>query len=158
MGKYRNSRSGAFRSNLEENCAKMLSEAQIQFGYETKKIVLQESMKLETPVLEKSKIVKTLRAITYTPDFVGDDWIIETKGQRTPDFNIKWKMFLKNIEPKYRIVCMASNKKQINECINLIKDGTRISQLHKETLQGHKSSKSNTTVKRSRRSINVGSA
>ena len=32
---------------------------------------------------------KKIRAITYTPDFVGLDWIMEVKGMRTPDFNIK---------------------------------------------------------------------
>lgn len=158
MGKYRNSRSGAFRSNLEGNCAKMLEAENIQFGYETEKFVLQDKAKLDNPVLEKGKFVTSLRAITYTPDFIGEDWIIETKGQRTPDFNIKWKMFLKNIDPKYKLVCMASNKLQINECIKLIKDGKGVSNLHKETLQGYKSSKSNTTVKRSRRTLNVGSS
>ena len=158
MGKYRNSRSGAFRSNLEGNCAKMLEAENIQFGYETEKFVLQDKAKLDNPVLEKGKFVTSLRAITYTPDFIGKDWIIETKGQRTPDFNIKWKMFLKNIDIKCKIVCMASNKLQISECINLIKDGKGVSKLHKETLQRHKDSKSSATVKRSRRTLNVGSS
>ncbi len=32
---------------------------------------------------------KKIRAIKYTPDFVGSKWVMETKGKKTPDFQLK---------------------------------------------------------------------
>jgi hypothetical protein len=120
--KYKNKTTGIYKSELEKNCSLLLKENSIPYEYEKHKILLQDKVKLDLISLEKGKIVKTLRKITYTPDFVGSNWIIETKGKRTPDFNIKWKLFLNKIDPKYKLVCIAANKKQINECINQIKN------------------------------------
>lgn len=119
--KYKNKTSEIYRSDLEKNCALLLKENNVDYEYEKYKVLLQDKVKLDVLSIEKGKTIKTLRKITYTPDFVGNNWIIETKGKRTPDFNIKWKMFLKNIDPKYKLVCIASNKKQITDCINQIK-------------------------------------
>lgn len=121
MAKYKNKTSGIYRSDLEKNCALLLKENNVDYEYEKYKVLLQDKVKLDVLSIEKGKTIKTIRKITYTPDFVGNNWIIETKGKRTPDFNIKWKMFLKNIDPKYKLVCIASNKKQITDCINQIK-------------------------------------
>jgi hypothetical protein len=74
---------------------------------------------------------KTLRKITYKPDFVGKDFIIETKGIASPDFALRWKMFKKYLNDnnlKYDLF-MPHNQKQIQECIKIIKekqDGSRL--------------------------------
>lgn len=60
-----------YRSNLEARCAKVFEEYNINVEYEPTKIVLLPSFKYNG---------KTIRAITYTPDFVGDTFIIECKG------------------------------------------------------------------------------
>lgn len=31
----------------------------------------------------------TIRKIAYTPDFVGSNWVMETKGMQTPEFKMK---------------------------------------------------------------------
>lgn len=63
-----------------------------------------------------------VREITYTPDFVGKDWVIETKGMKTPDFLLKWKLFKKYLidnNLKYTLY-MPSNQKQVRLAIEHI--------------------------------------
>lgn len=36
-----------------------------------------------------------IQPIRYTPDFVGEGWIIEVKGMRHKDFDLRWKMLKK---------------------------------------------------------------
>lgn len=67
---------------------------------------------------------KKIRAIKYTPDFVGSKWVMETKGKRTPDFQLKWKLFkwyLKEHDLKY-LLMMPTNKKEIIASIEYIKN------------------------------------
>ena len=101
MAKYRNKRKGKYRSILESNIASYLESNGIEFKYEPIKFVLQE--KLSFPTWEKNRknkfcLTTEKREISYTPDFIGDGWIIEGKGLRTPDFNNKWKIFQKYIK------------------------------------------------------------
>lgn len=50
---------------------------------------------------------------------------METKGKRTADFNIKWKLFRKYLQENDIEVTlfMPTNKKEILESIKIIKDG-----------------------------------
>ena len=85
------------RSPLETYTAKRLGEEGIKFEYEPYAIELFPSFShlfdsYEKPSKTFKTIPKKIRAIHYTPDFVGDGWIIETKGMRTEEFNIKWKL------------------------------------------------------------------
>lgn len=90
-----------FRSELEVYMYKALKQAGIEHGYETHKYTLLSPLKYEEECWEKPKGGKqmkdnrTVRAITYTPDFVGEkeEWIIETKGWENDAFPLKWKMF-----------------------------------------------------------------
>lgn len=130
MNKYKNKTTGKFRSNLEKYCAKELDLNKIPYEYEQWKVELMPKFKSSIVSYEKTKkefapISKNIRAITYTPDFVGNNWVIETKGQETSDFKIKWKMFKSYLEINNLDYTLykPTNQKQVNEVINIIKDG-----------------------------------
>lgn len=60
-----------FRSKLELRCYTKLKENNIDFKYEEHKFIL---------IPKFTYMEENIRAITYTPDFTGDNWIIECKG------------------------------------------------------------------------------
>ena len=68
-----------FRSKLEVYTYKQLKLHKIEADYEQLKFSLQDSFRY------KDELV---RAIGYTPDFVGDEFIIECKGFPNESFNI----------------------------------------------------------------------
>lgn len=103
-----------FRSKLEAYTYAKLKENKISAQYEPQKFILLPSFKFNN---------KTVRSITYLPDFVGDTFIIECKGFQTDAFPIKKKLFeyylvSNNINKQYHIV---RNQKEVNELINLLK-------------------------------------
>lgn len=113
-----------YKSTLEGKAATLLSEAGLNFKYEPVTFTFQEGFKGDNISIEEGKLCSLAnRAITYTPDFVGDIWIMETKGMITPDFSIKWKMFKKELEKLEleHILFLPRNKKQIMESIGFIK-------------------------------------
>ena len=62
-----------------------------------------------------------VKAVTYTPDFVGDDFVIECKGHPNESFPLRCKMFkyvIKDTNYRYYIV---KNQKQVDIMINHIK-------------------------------------
>lgn len=73
-----------FRSKLEAYTYTLLKKNKINAEYEKHKYELIPAF---TYMGEK------IRAITYTPDFVGDTFIIECKGFPNETFPIKWKLF-----------------------------------------------------------------
>ena len=73
-----------FRSKLEAYCYKKLVQNNIKADYEKNKYVLIEKFKYQD---------KTILPITYTPDFVGDAFIIECKGNMNDAFPIRFKLF-----------------------------------------------------------------
>ncbi len=131
-----------FRSHLEAYCYKKLKEAGItDFQYEQHKFVLQEPFTFSNNSLELyertidgrkvrdfGEVTSNIRAITYTPDFVmirpdKTGYIIETKGFRTDQFTLKWKMFKKYLETNgYKISLYApNNQNNVNRCVQSIK-------------------------------------
>ena len=94
-----------FRSGLEKSMYVLLKEAGLEFGYETHKFKLQDSFIYSGLTIERQANGKgdfynrsgKIQAITYTPDFVGSDFIIETKGVPDASFPMKWKMFKKHL-------------------------------------------------------------
>lgn len=63
--------------------------------------------------------------MTYTPDFIGSDYIIECKGMPTDAFKLKWKLFqwhLKEsgLEEKYKLY-LIHNLKELEVAIEDIK-------------------------------------
>jgi len=65
-----------------------------------------------------------VRNISYTPDFINLDagFIIETKGLRTPEFKMRFKLFLKYLyeNNKNYDVYIPSNQKEVDQTIQLI--------------------------------------
>lgn len=102
-----------FRSKLEVYCYKRLRESNIKTEYESKKFILQQGFELDN---------EKIRPITYTPDFIGDTFIIECKGMQTDSFKIKWKMFkywLFTNKINYKLY-MPRNQKDIEKVIALL--------------------------------------
>jgi len=121
-----------FKSKLELYCYKKLKELKINFTYEEVTFELMPSFQFKNDSYElyKKKGVRYfgpqrehIRSINYTPDFVGDTWIIETKGNPNDVFPIKWKLFKKYLmDNNIRVdLYMPRNQKQIDEIIEIIK-------------------------------------
>lgn len=100
-----------FRSKLEAYTYKKLKEANIVAEYEQHTYEL-----LPAFTFNDSKN----RAITYKPDFVGNNFIIECKGFPNDAFPIKKKLFeyyLVNNMPQYKYY-IVHTQKEVNELIN----------------------------------------
>ena len=119
-----------FQSKLELACYKELESNQIDVEYEKHTYtifaatVYPQACYEGTPKKLYNKGSK-IRPITYTPDFVDPHgkWIIETKGYANESFPLRWKLFkkhLKDTQQQY-VLFMPRNKKQVIECVELIK-------------------------------------
>ena len=103
-----------FRSKLETYTYKKLKEANILADYEPTHFML-------IPKFEYQG--EKVRAMTYLPDFVGKDFIIECKGVIGDAFPLRWKIFkytLMNSDSNYKLY-LVRNKKQVDELINSLK-------------------------------------
>jgi len=122
-----------FASGLELYCYKQLKKANIPNVYEGKTFELVEKFKFEGLLMDKGttkgkKVFKQMtgnvRNISYTPDFINLDagFIIETKGLRTPEFKMRFKLFLKYLyeNNKNYDVYIPSNQKEVDQTIQLI--------------------------------------
>ena len=74
----------AFKSKLEAYCYLQLKENKIKAKYEGKTFVVFPAFSYRGDKIQQ---------ITYTPDFVGKDFIIECKGWKNESFPLRWKMF-----------------------------------------------------------------
>lgn len=104
-----------YRSTLEATAAKMLTESGLQFKYEPFKITLLPTMKYNG---------KTIRAVTYCPDFICHNFIIEIKGWKTDRWIIKQKMIIYlvingTIPYEFREVHTVKELKQVIEEIKV---------------------------------------
>lgn len=100
-----------FRSKLETYTYKKLKEAGIDVEYESTHFEL-------IPKFEYNG--EKVRAMTYLPDFVGKNFIIECKGLVTDSFPLRWKIFkyyLKQENKDYKLF-LVRNQKQVNEMVN----------------------------------------
>ena len=122
-----------FASGLELYCYRQLNKAKIPHEYEGKTFELVEKFKFEGLLMDKGttkgkKVFKEMtgnvRNISYTPDFINLDagFIIETKGLRTPEFKMRFKLFLKYLyeNNKNYDVYIPSNQKEVDQTIQLI--------------------------------------
>lgn len=100
----------AFKSKLEAYCYEQLAKAGIKAEYESQRFTLLHSFKFKG---------ETVRAMTYTPDFVGEEFIIECKGFANDSFPLRWKLF------KYYLymnklntdLYMPKNRKEVDEVV-----------------------------------------
>lgn len=88
-----------------------------------------EPLKLDLVCYEKinktfKEQSKSVRAIKYNPDFIGHGWVMETKGMKTADFQLKWKLFKRYLldhELDY-LLLLPSNLREVRKSIELIKE------------------------------------
>jgi hypothetical protein len=91
-----------FASGLEKHMYKALLDAGIDFDYEGEVFELLPSFNFTNRCFERQsngkgefidRGCKKVLNLKYTPDFVGEDFIIETKGRANDSFPLRWKMF-----------------------------------------------------------------
>ena len=136
-----------FRSRLEAFTYSELKKEGIKFDYEKEKFILMDKFRYEGVSIEKRKkkgklvfdqALTGIRSTTYLPDFTNlkDGWIIEVKGMKTDVFNLKWKLFKQYLVKNnlnYELY-MPGSKKQILQCIDMIKEKIKISQADKKRI------------------------
>ena len=120
-----------FASGLEKYMYLALKEANIPADYEGETFVVMEGIDFTTTSYErcangkgefKDRGNKKILPIKYTPDFIGDGFIIECKGRANESFPLRWKLF-KNVVNKHHphvILYKPQNHKECDETINLI--------------------------------------
>ena len=120
-----------FASSLEKYMYQALKEAKIKAEYEGEKYTLIDGFEFETASYERqsngkgeftNRGNKKILPIKYTPDFVGNEFIIECKGRANESFPIRWKLFKKFINRCYPHVTLykPQNQKECDMVIELI--------------------------------------
>jgi hypothetical protein len=120
-----------FASGLEKYMYKALKEAGIDFKYEGVTFELVPSFIFENISIERqsngkgdfiNRGLKKILNLKYTPDFVGDTFIIETKGRANETFALRWKLFKKWMmdNKDYRTLYKPQNQSECDETIKLI--------------------------------------
>ena len=120
-----------FASGLEKYMYQALKKAKIKADYEGRTYTLIEGFDFESSSYErqsngKGQFVdrgnKKILPIKYTPDFIGEDFIIETKGRANESFPMRWKLFKKFINKCYPYVTLykPQNQKECDQVIELL--------------------------------------
>lgn len=120
-----------FSSGLEKYMYKVLKEAGIDFEYEGQTFELLPSFTFENDCIERqsngkgdfiNRGNKKILNLKYTPDFIGKDFIIETKGRANDSFPIRWKMFkwLMALTNDKRTLYKPQSQKECDKTIELI--------------------------------------
>ena len=73
-----------FKSKLEAYCYKSLVKRNIPVEYESTTFTIIEPFEYNN---------QKIRHMTFKPDFVGDDFVIECKGFMNDAFPLRWKVF-----------------------------------------------------------------
>ena len=120
-----------FASGLERYMYSALKGANIKSDYEGETFILQKGFMFETKCYERqsngkgdmvNRGEKKILPIKYTPDFIGSDFIIETKGRANESFPMRWKMFKKliNSEKPHVTLYKPQNQKECDKVVELI--------------------------------------
>jgi hypothetical protein len=118
-----------FASGLEKFMYKSLKDAKIEFRYEDESFELLPSFNFNNDCYERqsngkgdfiNRGNKKVLNIKYTPDFIGEDFIIETKGRANESFPLRWKMFkyLMHLMNDKRTLYKPQNQ---DECLKTVK-------------------------------------
>ena len=123
------------KNATEQYCLDRLKENGIFEGYENKTYTLLEEFYFENDLYARTQNGKgefrnrgqeKVRPITYTPDFVGKDYVIEVKGyirQGSYDaFPLRFKLFKAWLNKNNigKTLYVPRNKKEIDQTITLI--------------------------------------
>ena len=120
-----------FASGLEKYMYLALKKAKIKADYEGETFTLINGFEFDTTSYErqsngkgefKNRGDKKILPIRYTPDFVGDKFIIECKGRANESFPMRWKLFKRmiNISRPYVTLYKPQNQKECDQVIELI--------------------------------------
>jgi len=120
-----------FASGLEKYMYQALKKAKIKATYEGETFVLLDGFHFENEVYErqsnskgdfKNRGEKRILPIKYTPDFIGKDFIIETKGRPNESFPMRWKLFKRLVMTQFPNVTLykPQNQKECDETVKLI--------------------------------------
>ena len=125
-----------FASGLEKYMYMALKKAKIRSKYEGETFVLLNGFHFENESYEKqsngkgdytNRGGKRILPIKYTPDFIGDDFIIETKGRANESFPLRWKLFKKLVSEQFPNITLykPQNQKECDRTIELILEKRR---------------------------------
>ena len=120
-----------FASGLEAYMYKALKEAKIPAAYEGSTYTIFQGFDFNKVCYErcgngkgdyKNRGRKKILNISYTPDFIGQDFIIETKGRANESFPLRWKMFKKYVIEHLPGVVLykPQNQKECDKTIEFI--------------------------------------
>ena len=125
-----------FASGLERYMYMGLKKAKIKAKYEGETFVLVNGFHFENEAYErqangkgdfKDRGSKRILPIKYTPDFIGDDFIIETKGRANESFPMRWKLFKKLVTeqfPQYTLY-KPQNQAECDRVIEIIRSSQK---------------------------------
>ena len=120
-----------FASGLEKYMYKALKKAKIKAEYEGCTYVIQDGFEFNIDSYErqsngkgdfKNRGNKKILPIKYTPDFIGNGFIIECKGRANESFPMRWKLFkgyVNTVQP-YVTLYKPQNQKECDQVIELI--------------------------------------
>ena len=117
-----------FDSTLESFMYCLLRDNNIANEYEGEKFTLIEGFDFPVDSYERTATKPMInrgnnkqRAITYTPDFVSKDFIIEVKGRANETFPMRWKLFKRWITLNRPTVVLYKPQSQ-PDCREVIED------------------------------------
>ena len=125
-----------FASGLERYMYMALKKAKIKAKYEGETFVLMNGFHFENESYEKqangkgefiNRGSKRILPIKYTPDFIGEDFIIECKGRANESFPMRWKLFKRLVSqqfPNYTLY-KPQNQKECDRVIEIIKSSRK---------------------------------
>ena len=125
-----------FASGLEKYMYMALKKANIRSKYEGETFVLLNGFHFENEVYERqsngkgdyvNRGSKRILPIKYTPDFIGDDFIIETKGRANESFPMRWKLFKKLVSEQFPNITLykPQNQTECDRTVQLILEKRR---------------------------------
>jgi len=120
-----------FASGLEKYMYIALRKAKIKFEYEGENFELVKPFEFDSEAHERqnngkgeyiNRGNKRILGIKYTPDFVGGDFIIETKGRANESFPMRWKLFKRHLieTGDNRHIYKPQTNKECDKTIELI--------------------------------------
>ena len=126
-----------FASGLERYMYMALKNAKIKALYEGQTYELSKAFDFNFESYErcgngkgeyKNRGNKKILNIKYTPDFIGKNFIIETKGRANESFPLRWKLFKKliadlRLEPF--TLYKPQNHKECDKTVKLILEKTK---------------------------------
>jgi hypothetical protein len=125
-----------FASGLEKYMYIALKKAKIKFEYEYRSFQLLPGFTFNQNCYERQsngkgeyrdRGNKKITGIKYTPDFEGENFIIETKGRANDSFPLRYKLFkslLANTEPNI-VLYKPQNQKECDITVQLILDSRK---------------------------------